>query len=182
MSVRGPSQDFESSLCRVFRNYHANHGYGLPAKKSQLIDECYPNAQRIQLRYFFHHFFAQKNGVLQRRRSENFVHYNYTVRCSLVKDTVNPDQVILQLAAVVFNVLFSPKMREEPVEKEEPGFFAGDGTTYGCQIMQLCEGAGKGRFTTLVRTGYNNYALCVSQVEIIADNGRAFTRKLMSQS
>ena len=36
--------------------------------------------------------------------------------------------------------------------------------------MQLCEGAGKGRFTALVRTGYDNYALSVSQVEIIADN------------
>ena len=42
---------------------------------------------------------------------------------------MNPDQVILQLPALVFYVFFSPEMRKEPVEKEEPGFFAGDGTT-----------------------------------------------------
>ena len=118
-----------------------------------------PKHTTNRLDYFFHHFFAQKNGVLQRRRSKNFVHYNYTVRCSLVKDTVNPDQVILQFAAVVFNVLFSPKMRKEPVEKEEPSFLAGDGTTYGSQIMQLCEGTGKvvlppwfGPVTTIMRS------------------------------
>src|SRR6266566_779755 len=48
--------------------------------------------------------------------------------------------------------------------------------------MHLPEGAGKGGLATLVRTGYDNYALVPLQRKIIADHGRVFVREFIGQS
>ena len=103
------------------------------------------------------------------------------LRCNLVQNRVNSDQVILQFAAEIFDVFFLFKMRKESVEQKELRFLAWDGTAYARQIMQLPERAGEGGFTALVRTGYDKYAFLLFQVEIIADEGRLFANEFIGQ-
>jgi hypothetical protein len=63
------------------------------------------------------------------------------------------------------------KMPKEHVEEKQLCFTARDGTAYAGEIMQLSEGAGEGCFATLVRTGYDKYALLAFKIKIIAHDG-----------
>ena len=121
---------------------------------------------------FFHQLFAQKRLVLDCRRSENLVHDDDGPRRRLIENIVNSDQVVLQLAAEIFDLLFSFKMREQLVEKEELRLPARNGTADAGQIMQLAECTGERGLSALVGTGYDQYPFLALEVKVVAYDRR----------
>src|SRR5262249_38684582 len=68
-------------------------------------------------------------------------------------------------------------MRKQLVTEKQSRFAARDRTANTGQVMQLPEGAGKGRFTALVRTGYDKDALAMFQVKVIGHDGATFPER-----
>src|SRR6266702_1915326 len=72
-------------------------------------------------------------------------------------------------------------MREQPIEEEELRLGAGDRASYAGEVMQLPKCAGKCGLAALVRTGHDEDSFSPFQIEIVANDGRVFLKKLMGQ-
>src|SRR5262249_40556591 len=179
--VGGPPHDLEGSQCRIFRDDRADHGDSLCAKRCQFVDECDPNAQQIEVENLFHHGSTQENLVLERRGGENFVHNDDGLRRRLLQNGANPYQVVLELAAEIFNFLLTLEMGEEVVEEEELRISARHRAADAGEVMQLAEGASEGCFAALVRTADDDDPLLASQEEIIADDRGVGVDELFGQ-
>ena len=94
---------------------------------------------------------------------------------------MNPDEIVLELATEIVDVFFSFEMREEIVKKKQLRSRTGDGTAQAREIMQLAEGTGEGRLTTLVWTRYDDHALPVPELKVVANNGSTFGDELAGQ-
>ncbi len=106
-----------------------------------------------------HDFLAQIDRVLERRRREDLVHDDEAVRRRLIEYLVDPNQIVLQLAAEIRDVLFPFEVREEAVKEKEPSFRARNRAAQAGQIMQLAEHARERRLAALVRAGNDEDAL-----------------------
>ena len=75
----------------------------------------HPDPQKVQISNLSHDFLAQIYSVLQRRRGEDFVHDDDAVRGRMVEDLANPNEIVVQLAAEIRDVLFAFEMCEKAV-------------------------------------------------------------------
>ena len=96
----------------------------------------------------------------------------------LVENVPNSDQVILQFAAKIFDLLLPFKMREELIEKKKLRLSSRNGASDARQIVQLAKCAGKGGLAALIGTGYDQYPLSPLQVEVVAYYRRLCPDKL----
>jgi hypothetical protein len=94
---------------------------------------------------------------------------------------MDPDQVILKFAGPVIEVLFLFEVREQSVEEKEARTLAWHWTTQACQEMDLPYHASKGGFPTLVRSSDYQDSFWISQLEIVAHQGRMFLDELIGQ-
>ena len=91
---------------------------------------------------------------------------------------VHPNQIVLQLAAEIRDVLLPFEVREEAVKEEEPSFRAWDWATQTGQIMHLPEHPGERRLAALVGAGNDEDALRAGQKEIVGHYGSPFADEL----
>jgi hypothetical protein len=92
---------------------------------------------------------------------------------------VNSHEIILEFSAEILYVLLPLKMGKELVKKKQSRFSPRDRTAYTGQVMQLPECAGKGRFTALVRAGYDKDALAILQVKVVGHDGGLFRNEVI---
>src|SRR5471030_2882244 len=180
-AISGPSSHAEGSRSRVFGLDFAHHAHGPIVEMSELFDEGHANAQAIAFQYVADDFPAQEQCVGQRRRTEYFVHDDDASRRGVREDLMDPHQVVLELASQVFRILFALEVREQLVAQKKLGVPAWYGTTYLRQIVQLAERAGKGRFSAVVGTRYDNQAFFAIEMAIVTDHMRLFDSELVRE-
>ena len=88
----------------------------------------------------------------------------------MVEDVLDADQLILQLAPQVRDLLLLLKVREDLIAEEEARFPSRYRTPQAAEVMELAEGPGKGGLAALVRTGDDEDALVLLQKEVVADD------------
>ncbi len=85
---------------------------------------------------------------------------------------MDPDQVILQLASEVGEMLLTLEVGEDLVAEEEPRLASGHEAAEAREVVQLPNGPREGRLSTLVRSGHHEDALAVVQIEVVGDHRR----------
>jgi hypothetical protein len=94
---------------------------------------------------------------------------------------VKSDQVVLQFATEIVDVLLLFEMRIKFIKQEESRLPPRNGAARDREIVQLPERAGEGCFAALVWTRYYEYAFLTFQVEIVTHNGRVRGNELTGE-
>ena len=74
-------------------------------------------------------FVPKKNRVLQRAEAEYLVHYDDASAVCSTQNFVYPDQIVLQFAAKIADVLLSLEMGQDLIEQKKSRAAAGNKTT-----------------------------------------------------
>ena len=161
--------------------HRADHAHGGLAERRQFIEERHGYAEHVALDDLLHELFAEKQRVAQRRGHEAFIHDEDAAGRGPLENGMNPEQIVLQLAAQVLEVFLPLEVGEQSVEEEEPRFPAGHGTADAGQVMELSKSAGEGRFPALVRPGHDQYAFRIVEVEVVGHHRCVFADELIGQ-